>query len=67
MLPSTFKYCKQIVEKSFPQKCNKRLMPGIITRETKREGQIKAKGRTTHKNQKREKTSPSCGRKLFHP
>jgi hypothetical protein len=33
----------------------------------KREGQRKANKHTTHINQKREKASPSRGRKLFHP
>jgi hypothetical protein len=43
-------------------------MAGTILEEAKREGQRKAKRRTTHRNQKKEETaSPSCGRKLFHP
>jgi len=33
----------------------------------KREGQRKAKRCTTCKNQRRERTSPSYGRMLFHP
>jgi RNA recognition motif-containing protein len=39
MLPSTFKYHKQVVVKNFPQKSNKRSMAGTITKETKKEGQ----------------------------
>jgi hypothetical protein len=44
-------------------------MAGTITWETKREGQKKAKRRTTHKNQNnyKKKTSPSHGRKLSQP
>ncbi len=53
MLPSTFKYHKQVVIKNFPQKSNKRSMAKIITRETKKEGQRRAKGCTTRKNQKK--------------
>jgi hypothetical protein len=49
------------------QKSNKRLTTETITRETKKEGQKKAKLSTTHKNQKKEKASPSCGSKLSHP
>jgi hypothetical protein len=33
----------------------------------KKEGQRKAKIRTTKRNQRREKVSPSHGRKLSHP
>jgi hypothetical protein len=44
--------------KNKTQKTNKRLMAGTITRETKREGQKKAKRQTTRKNQKK-------GRKLI--
>jgi hypothetical protein len=46
---------------------NKRSMVGTITWETKRKSQRKAKRQTSHKNQKRERASPSRGRKLFHP
>jgi hypothetical protein len=46
------------------QKSNKRLMAESITKETKREGQGKAKRCIAYKNQKREK---ACSRKLFHP
>jgi hypothetical protein len=68
MLPSTFKYRKQVVVKKFSQKSNKRLMVGIITRETKREGQRKAKGCIVRRIQKkRERASPSCGRKIISP
>jgi hypothetical protein len=35
--------------------------------EDKKEGQRKAKRNTTHKNQRRERASPSCGKKLFNP
>jgi len=35
--------------------------------EDKREGQTKANGRVAHKNQKKERGSPSHGRKLSHP
>jgi len=52
--------------KNEAQKTNKRSMAKTIIGETKREGQRKAKRRTTHKNQKK-KISPSHGRKLFHP
>jgi hypothetical protein len=53
MLPSTFKYHKQVVVKNFPQKSNKRSMVRIITRETKKESQRRAKRCTTRKNQKK--------------
>jgi hypothetical protein len=68
MLPSTFKYHKQVVVKNFSQKSNKRSMVGIITRETKREGQRKAKGCIVHRIQKkgRELVLLVVG-KLFHP
>jgi len=56
MLPSTFKYHKQVVVRNFPQKSNKRSMAGTITRETKREGQRKAKGCRTHINPKNGKS-----------
>jgi hypothetical protein len=52
------------------QKSNKKLMAETIIRETKREGQRKAKKCTNHRNprkKKKKKTSLSCGRKLFHP
>jgi len=42
-------------------------MAETITRETKREGQKKAKKLTAYRNQKKKKASPYCGRKLFHP
>jgi len=42
-------------------------MAGTIIGETKREGQRKDKCHTNCKNQKRERASPSCGRKLSHP
>jgi hypothetical protein len=38
-----------------PQNPNKRLMVETITRKTKKEGQKKAKGHTTHRNQKKGK------------
>jgi hypothetical protein len=54
--------------KNKAQKTNKRSMAKTIIGETKREGQRKAKRRTTHRNQKeRKKISSSHGRKLFHP
>jgi sRNA-binding protein len=40
------------------QKSNKKSTTGTITKETKREGQGKAKTCTTRKNQKREKLVP---------
>jgi hypothetical protein len=33
----------------------------------KKEGQRRAKRHVGHKNQKRERSSPSCGKKLSHP
>jgi len=47
----------------------KRLMAETIIRETKREAQRKAKRCTTRGSQKKkkEKVSPSRGKKLFHP
>jgi hypothetical protein len=41
-------------------------MAGTITKETKREGQGKVKRRTTCKNKKRERASPSHDGKLSH-
>ncbi len=38
-------------------------MAKTITRKTKG----KAKRHVTHKNQRKVKADPSCGRKLFHP
>jgi len=52
----------KLVEK--PQKSNKRLMAITIKGKTKREGQRKASRRTTRRNQKRARASPSCGWKL---
>jgi len=49
------------------QKSNKKSMVGTITKETKREGQGKAKRCIACQNQKSEKASPSCSRKLSHP
>jgi hypothetical protein len=48
------------------QKSNKRSMAGTITKETKREGQGKAKRRIACNNQKREKISPFHDRNLSH-
>jgi hypothetical protein len=46
------KYCSiAIYQKS--QQFNKRSMAGTITRETKREGQTKAKRRAAHRNHKK--------------
>jgi len=47
------------------QKFNKRLMAGNITGETKREGQNQ-KMHSLQEPKKRERVSPSCGRKLSH-
>jgi hypothetical protein len=46
---------------------NKRLMAKTITRETKKEGQRKAKRQTTRKNQKKEKARSFHGGKLSPP
>jgi hypothetical protein len=35
--------------------------------ENRKEGQRRAKRHATHKNQRRERFSPSCGKKLSHP
>jgi hypothetical protein len=42
---------------NFSQKSNKNLMAETIARETKREGQKKAKKHTTHKSQKKGRES----------
>jgi hypothetical protein len=42
------------------------MMAGTSIRDTKREGQRKAKRCITCKNKKKEKASPSRGKKLFH-
>ncbi len=51
---------------SWTQKSNKGMMAGTSIRDTKREGQRKAKRCITCKNKKKEKASPSRGKKLFH-
>jgi hypothetical protein len=52
--------------KKTSQKFNKRLIAGTMARETKSEGQRKAKRCIGCGNQKKEKNNHSHGRKLFH-
>jgi hypothetical protein len=55
---------KAYFKKNRITKSNERPMVTIIIVETKREGQ---KMHNSQEPKKKERASPSCGRKLFHP